>query len=65
MNDDLKPGDPVKYRVGRGYGLGKVANVSAGMVLINTPKGKSLKRKLSEVQADRPEAAPAVEEAAN
>lgn len=49
MSEQIKPGDRVRFRAGRGYAVGTVANVAAGKVLINTAKGKSLTRKLSQL----------------
>ena len=46
---EIWTGDCVRFRAGRGYATGTVANVSAGKVLINTPSGKSVTRKLSQV----------------
>jgi len=46
---EIRTGDCISFRAGRGYATGTVANVSAGKVLINTMAGKSVTRKLLEV----------------
>lgn len=43
----IRVGDRVRYRVGKGYGTGRVANIADGMASINTDAGdKIVNRKL-------------------
>lgn len=49
MSENIKPGDKVYFRAGRGRAIGSVANVSPAAVTINTRSGKSVNRRPSQV----------------
>lgn len=41
---DIRVGDRVKFRAGRGYSTGRVANIAEGMATIATDAGKNVNR---------------------
>jgi hypothetical protein len=42
-------GSPVRYKVGRGWGRGKVAKINRGMATLTTNHGQKLNRRVSEL----------------
>ena len=47
---EIRVGDRVKFRAGRGYALGRVANIAEGMATIATDAGKNVNRKLRQLE---------------
>lgn len=60
MGSEIKTGDRVRYKAGRGYGAGRVANVDGTFAVIETGSGKQVRRKqdtlerISDESADKP-----------
>lgn len=50
---EIRVGDRVKFRAGRGHAVGRVANIAEGMATITTDAGKNVNRLLRALELVR------------